>query len=41
MLAIGISDGIGAPAYEEEEEELLVSRWHGRQQLGLHLAEYL
>jgi len=31
---------IEAPAYEEEEAGLLVSRLRGRQQLGLHLAEH-
>jgi hypothetical protein len=41
MLAVRTSFGLEAPAYEEEEEELVVSRLHGRQQLELHLAEHL
>jgi hypothetical protein len=40
MLAIRTSGGIGAPAYEEEEEELVVCHLHERQQLELHLAEH-
>lgn len=41
MLAVRTPFGVGASAYEEEGEELIVSHLHGRQQLELHLAEHL